>query len=255
VKALVNGEAENNDFLNPVRTHRTISSYLPRRAILRALSEHLQQFRGTVLDVGCGKMPYKSILLGPPSRAVKYIGLDLPAGARPSGYNAQLPDLEWDGRTIPLPSNSIESAIATEVFEFCADIEELLREACRVLAPSGILFYTVPFLWPIHDFPHDKYRYTPFSLEDHFINAGFTDVKMRALGGWDLSLAQMIGLWVGRRPMNPTVRRILSGVAAPVMSYLDRRDVPPAIPFDFDGTIMITGIAGTAIKPKFANSG
>jgi SAM-dependent methyltransferase len=245
--------AEHHDFLNPLCSHRTISNFIPRRAILEALKSHLSDLRGTVLDIGCGKMPYKTLLVAPPSRATKYLGLDLRADLRFRTYQNERPDLEWDGRTIPLQSSTIESAIATEVFELCDDVEVLLREAYRVLTPGGLFFYTVPFLWPIFDFPHDQYRFTPFSLERHLTNAGFKEVKMRALGGWDLSLAQMIGVWVGRRPMNRVMRGILYGLAVPVVNYLRKHDVPPPIPFDFDGTIMITGIAGTANKPVVQN--
>jgi len=105
-----------------------------------------------------------------------------------------------------------------EVFEQCDDVEVVMREAARVLVPGGLFFYTVPFLWAIHDFPHDQYRFTQFSLERHLRKAGFEHVKMEALGGWDKSLAQMLGLWVGRRPMNCVKRRILSMLAVPVVN-------------------------------------
>ena len=247
MKPLLKHSTEHHDFLNPLCSHLTISNCVPRRAI-SALTIHLRDFRGTVLDIGCGKMPYKSVLLAPPSRATKYIGLDLPADMRFREYNNQLPDLEWDGQTIPLDSTRIESAVAIEVFELCDEVEVLLREAFRVLVPNGLIFYTVPFLWPIFDFPHDQYRFTPFSLERHLRNAGFRQVTMQALGGWDKSLAQMIGVWVGRRSMNRVARGILSRLAVPLINYLCKNDVTPPIPFDFDSTIMITGIAGTAIK-------
>jgi len=91
-------------------------------------------------------------------------------------------------------------------------------------------------------------------LKRHLRNAGFEHVEMQALGGWDKSLAQMIGLWVGRRPMNRFKRLILSMLALPVVNYLSNHDVPPRLPFDFDGTIMITGIAGTALKPQIGKA-
>jgi SAM-dependent methyltransferase len=156
------------------------------------------------------------------------------------------PDLEWDGKAIPLDSDSVECALATEVFEHCAEPQIVLQEIARVLKPKGILFFTVPFLWPLHDSPHDEYRYTPFSMERHLRSAGFTELTMRALGGWDASLAQMIALWVKRRPMSRWKHAILATCATPLVSYLCKRDSPPAVYTDQQ---MITAIAGTAVKP------
>ncbi len=94
--------------------------------------------------------------------------------------------------------------------------------------------------------PHDEYRYTPFALARHLRNAGFAQVQLKALGGWDASLAQMIGLWLKRRPMSARRRAIVSRFAVPLVQYLSYRDVRPAA---FDESSMITGLAGTAIKP------
>jgi SAM-dependent methyltransferase len=185
-------------------------------------------------------MPYKSLVLAPPSRAERYIGLDL----KDNIY--EKPDLEWDGRNIPLEDCVIDCALATEVFEHCEDPEILMRESLRVLKPGGLLFFTVPFLWPLHCVPHDEYRYTPFSLERHLRNSGFEEIRLKPLGGWDASLAQMIGLWVRRRPMSSRKRAILSRLSLPVVRFLAGRDQPPD---EFGESSMITGISGTAMKP------
>lgn len=233
-------ESEHHEFLNPLCLSTTLDIHIARRSILDALRLQLSDFSGTVLDIGCGYMSYKPLLMAPPSRAEKYIGLDL------RGNIYQQPDLEWDGCTIPLGDNSVDCALATEVLEHCPKPKIVLGEALRVLKPGGLLFFTVPFLWPLHDVPHDEYRYTPFALERHLREAGYEQIKLKALGGWDASLAQMIGLWVRRRSMSARKRALLSKLAVPIVRYLIRRDRPP---LDFGEGLMITGISGTAIKP------
>jgi SAM-dependent methyltransferase len=233
--------SQHDEFLEPRCSPSTLDIYTNRLEIVQALREQLPHFTGTVLDMGCGYMPYKPLLLAPPSRAEKYIGLDL----QDNLY--QKPDLEWDGRTIPLAEASIDCVMATEVFEHCPDVEAVLREVFRVLKPGGLLFLTVPFLWPLHNVPYDEYRYTPFALERHLRNAAFTEVHLKALGGWDASLAQMLGLWVRRRPFAPWKRALLSGIAWPIVRLLTRRDDPPR---NLRDSCMITGLAGTATKPK-----
>lgn len=230
-----------HEFLNPACVPRTVDIFHDRRSILRALTDALPLFHGSLLDIGCGYMPYRQLVLSPPSRAERYIGMDL------GGNDYQKPDIMWDGRRIPLPDASVDCAMATEVFEHCPDPTAVMAEALRVLRPGGVLFFTVPFLWPLHDQPHDEYRFTPISLERHLRAAGFEDVRLRAQGGWDASLAQMIGLWVRRRPMSGRMRALLSRVAVPAVRWLTSRDRPPT---DLSRNGMITGLAGTAVKGR-----
>lgn len=155
-----------HEFLNPLCSVPSLDNFGLRKAILESVRDHLASFTGTLLDIGCGSMPYKTLLLAPPSRVQNYIGLDF-RGSIPK------PNLEWDGQTIPLPDDAVDHCLATEVLEHVPDPERLLREAWRVLKPEGRILLTVPFLWPLHCIPNDHYRYTPFSLERHLRGAGF----------------------------------------------------------------------------------
>ena len=119
-------------YLNPLCSARTLHHFALRRSILNALCAHLEEFSGTLLDIGCGYMPYKPVVLNPPSRVTKYIGLDLDDTIYKTPESPQ-PDLGWDGRTIPLEDNAVDCALATEVLEHCPDPELTLRETRRAL--------------------------------------------------------------------------------------------------------------------------
>jgi SAM-dependent methyltransferase len=231
-----------DEFVHPEWGPYSIDNHHVRVSILKAVEDALPLFHGTILDIGCGEMPYRDLLLEAPSRATHYIGLDLAGNT----YSRHKPDVRWDGAVIPLRDASVESALATEVLEHCPEPLRTLSEIHRVLKPGGVLLITVPFLWPIHDPPYDEYRYTPFGLDRLLREAGFENRRIRASGGWDASLAQMLGLWVRRRPMREMTRRVLQRVVAPVCSWLYARDRPP---IQFNSSPMITGLSALASKP------
>jgi SAM-dependent methyltransferase len=147
---------------------------------------------------------------------------------------------------MPFENASFDSCIAIEVLEHCPEPEAFLKEVYRVLKPGSVFFFTVPFLWSLHEVPHDEYRYTPFALERHLKNSGFDDIEIKAMGGWHASLAQMLGLWVRRAPMRAGLRRFLSFLFKPLIGWLIKKDA--AHPVVFSESQMITGLYGLAKK-------
>jgi SAM-dependent methyltransferase len=213
------------DYLAPQCRPSTLDSYGNVRLLLGAVQRALGSFEGEVLDVGCGRMPYKSLILSDQSRAMRYVGLDRPDD------NYEPPDLLWDGHTIPLPDCSVDSALLTEVLEHCPNAEAVLQEVRRVLRPNGFLFLTVPFVWPIHCVPYDEFRYTPFSLRRILESVGFPNPLIEATGGRHAVLAVILGLWVRRRALTSRVhvvtKAILSFLLWPVIWLLMRIDKRP----------------------------
>jgi SAM-dependent methyltransferase len=230
-------------FLSPPCRPSNLDSFGNRRLLLRALTDALPDFRGRLLDVGCGYQPYRSLLLSPPSQATDYIGLDLPDNIY------QAPQLPWNGDCIPLQDASIDSALLTEVLEHCPDPEAVLRDVGRVLKPGGFIFLTVPFIWPIHTVPHDEFRYTPFALRRLLEHAGFQNPIIEATGGRHAVLALTLGLWVRRRPLTSRVhvpmQAALSFLLWPVIWLLLKMDKRPR---EFEESTMIVGLSAKAFK-------
>jgi len=231
-----------DNFINITFSTGNLDTYYIRYFIKDSISQNLLQFHGRLLDCGCGKMPYKKYILQN-SQVTKYVGLDIEGALN---YDSTIkPDFTWNGVKMPFDNDSFDCAIGTEMLEHCPYPEIVLSEIYRVLKPGGIFFFTVPFLWPLHEAPHDEYRYTPFSLERHIKKSGFNSISIKATGGWNAALAQMLGLWVKRKPMPEKRRKFLSHLLKPIIKTLIKGDIKP---ISFEESTMITGLYGTAIK-------
>lgn len=232
-----------SNFTDIQLSYETLDIYNIRKSILFSIEKNLVCFDGSMLDIGCGAMPYREYILS--NSAVRnYVGLDIESALE---YKKNVrPDFTWGGKRMPFEDNSFECAIGTEVLEHCPEPEIVLKETFRILKSGGIFFFTVPFLWNLHEVPHDQYRYTPFALERHLKNSGFCKIEIHAMGGWHASMAQMMGLWVKRAPMSNKLRRMLYVLVYPGYRYLLMLSRKENMSF-LDGK-MITGLYGIARK-------
>ena len=142
---------------------------------VRFLAPHLGRMQGEVLDVGCGEMPFRT-LLGPQAR---YTGLDVPQ-AGDFGMRGHADIHCFDGRLIPFPDASFDHVLCTEVLEHAEDPVTLVVEMHRVLRPGGLLLATVPFSARVHHAPNDYHRFTRFRLAALF--TGFAKVEVTERG-------------------------------------------------------------------------
>lgn len=237
-----NKRMDDPNFIYPKLTIEYIDRYYHRNSIFNALSEFLHLFGGSLLDVGCGKMPYKDFIIRN-SSVSNYIGLDIENG---NIYDGTIrPDYLWDGVTMPFQKNHFDCAIGTELLEHCPEPETTLNEVYRVLKPNGVFFFTVPFIWPLHEVPYDEYRYTPFAINRHLKNVGFKKVEVKPMSGWHGGLAQMLGLWLQRSPLNSNQRKFFTIFIWPFYRWLLKHDT---IPKTFSENQMITGLFGSAYK-------
>ena len=242
-KTNYNSSIHDDDFIYPKIRLDFLDKYVVRSSILTALKDVLPLFSGKLLDLGAGHQPYKNLLTSGNSKIDRYYPLDIAGTTKYPGS-----EYEWDGIQMPFENDLFDCVIATEVFEHCPSLEITLSEINRVLKPGGILFFTVPFVWPLHDCPNDEYRYTPFSLERHLYNARFKEVSLKPTGGWDATLAQVLGLWLRRRPMKSAHRTILSKLFLPFYKWLVKKDLPVS-KFSHECYIM-PGISGIASKSR-----
>lgn len=135
-----------------------------RRDVERWVAPHLA---GTVVDIGCADRWIAKFL---PATG-HYVGIDsLATGA--TLYRAR-PELFADAARLPIADDSVDCVVLLEVLEHLEAPRDALVEIARVLKPGGRLLLSMPFLYPIHDAPHDYQRFTRYGLARELGAVGF----------------------------------------------------------------------------------
>lgn len=148
-------------------------------SVWRAARRELPRWRGLVLDVGCGDGPWKWLL----HPAAIYIGLDVPRAASAFGYaRGRGEQVTYDGRHFPFADARFSHLLCTEVLEHVEEPPSFLRECWRVTTEGGRCFFSVPFAARYHYAPFDYWRFTPAALQKLFAEAGWSDIRILALG-------------------------------------------------------------------------
>lgn len=142
--------------------------------------------RGRLLDMGCGAVPlYEAYRDHVSETTCIDWGESLHGGAHL--------DRECDlTQPIPFPDASFDTILLSDVLEHLPDPQLFWAEASRLLAPGGKLILNVPFYYPVHEAPHDYYRYTAFALRRFAGQAGLSVVELEPIGGAPEILADLL---------------------------------------------------------------
>lgn len=136
--------------------------------------------RGRVLDVGCGRMPFRDDIL---ATGARYESLDAEARVPCVDHIGDVQDLR------AIATATYDTVTCFEVLEHVPHPDRAIGELARILAPGGSLLVTVPHLSRLHEQPHDYYRFTGYGLRALATQAGLDVVDVRAHGG----LASFLG--------------------------------------------------------------
>ena len=147
------------------------------------LLEASQYAHGSLLDIGCGKKPYKEIFA---DKIKEHIGID---------NNSLEADIKDDFYKTKIRSNSFDTVLLTQVLEHIAYPEVFLKKVRRILKKGGILISTVPFIGSLHEVPTDYYRFTRYGIQKLFESTGFKIIIIREEGNWLSSIGQHLSFY------------------------------------------------------------
>ncbi len=121
-----------------------------------------------VLDLGSGMSPHRRLF-----RFRAFVSIDIEMDHKPS--------VQADACRIPFRDSVFDAILCTALLEHVDDPDAVLRECERTLAPEGVFFLSVPFLFGEHGL--DFRRWTRHGLRLWLESSGFRILDFRELGG------------------------------------------------------------------------
>ncbi|WP_338684432.1 class I SAM-dependent methyltransferase [Haloferula helveola] len=160
------------EFVPRAFTDRADHAFISIHLIERSVALLAAQLTGELLDVGCGQQPYATYF----GHSSKHMACD---------YDAARGNVDFScpADAIPLPDESVDSVLCTEVLEHVPDPMAVWNEFHRILRPGGRVLLTTPQYWPPHELPYDFYRYPEHGLRRLASESGFALLALIPRGG------------------------------------------------------------------------
>jgi SAM-dependent methyltransferase len=149
---------------------------------------------------------------------------------------------------LPFKDGSFDAVISSAVLEHVKDPFRCAQEIIRVLKPGGDLICCVPFLQPMHGYPHHYYNMTSSGIRNLFephIEVRRHEVPASALPIW--SLTWMLKSWAAGLRGDTLVafnNMKVSDLMGDPFIYLEMpfvRDLPTEVNFELACATVIHG--------------
>lgn len=181
-----------------------IASRLMVNFIAAWYDENIKEFaKGKLLDLGCGKAPlYESY-----SPFVDEIVL---ADWANSLHENKHLDVVCDiTKKLPFKNNSFDTIILSDVMEHIPNPNDVMKEVYRILKPKGVVLMNNPFLYWLHEVPHDYNRYTEFMIRKMIEDNGMQVIKIEApAGGWAVLIDLTSKLFIQHPKMVNLIQKV-----------------------------------------------
>ena len=100
-------------------------------------------------------------------------------------------DFFSNSMVLPFRERTFDTIVSTQVLEHVRQPEIVIPEMARILKPDGVLIISAPMTWPLHEEPHDYYRYTLHGLRQLLQEADFEILDEIPRGNNWTTMAQM----------------------------------------------------------------
>lgn len=170
------------DRFNPRTTNRLYWHLTALRNAYANAVHEIHEHKATLnslVDYGCGNMPYRSLF-----DVKKYIAADFPGNELADVF------VNVDG-TLPLESRSCDVVLSSQVLEHVASVGTYLSESHRVLVDGGLLMLSTHGQWRYHPDPNDFWRWTCDGLKKVICTSRFEIVDFKGVMGPESTAIQL----------------------------------------------------------------
>lgn len=198
-------------------------NWLVNRVHFKVVKKALKKYaRSSLLDIGCGEKPFKSVC---EVLVSKHIGLE----HLESIHNKEEVNIFATAYNTGLTPNSFDTILCTSVLEHLEKPQDAILEMYRVLKKGGHVILTTNFLWHIHEKPRDFFRFTNYGLEYLFKRAGFDVIEIKPFSGFIVTFAQELlyflrSFRVGIFKLFIALFAFFVQLIAQILSFFDRSD-------------------------------
>ena len=183
-----------------------------RKGYMRLADLGKESTGATLVDYGCGNMPYRPLF---EESGFKYIGYDF------EGNDLAQKLIEETGM-LPVPDESVDYILSSQVLEHVTDPVVYLGEAKRVLRKDGKLLLSTHGVWRYHPDPTDYWRWTGDGLKKVIEENGFRVTKIEGVIGPAATGIQLFqDAWMENVPR--IFRTTFIRICQFAMAYADRR--------------------------------
>lgn len=173
--------------------------------------------RGHLADFGCGKVPFYGLYRG---LVDEITCIDWPGSVHKSDHVDIYADLNCPTGIAP---SSFDTIISSSVLEHIWKHDIFWDEMVRTTRPGGHIILSVPFVYWLHEEPHDYFRWTRHALHKACEECGLTivhlapygggpdvlaDLLVRAVGGVSMTIAGWLATIGAKALSRPAIRRI-----------------------------------------------
>jgi SAM-dependent methyltransferase len=180
---------------DPTGAHVFVGSRIAADLVAPQYAVALQRYaRGRLLDLGCGTVPLFEVYR---TLADEVVCVDWPSSLHRTQHIDVFADLT---RPLPLRDSSFDTVLLSDVLEHIPNPEDLIGEIARILRPDGHIVLGVPFLYWLHEIPHDFNRYTRYQLTRMLESEELEVVGLTEIGGTPAILADILSKTLAPRP-------------------------------------------------------
>ncbi|MEK6984310.1 MAG: methyltransferase domain-containing protein [Nanoarchaeota archaeon] len=158
-----------------------------KRQISDYISNIFTDSNDKILDIGSGKIPYyHNFMKG------EIVRFDI--------KKSDKTHVVGDADALPFKRNSFDKVIMVNSFYYFKNPFNVIESLSRILKKNGKLVIVTPFIYPLHDVPTDKFRFTEFGLKT-ILEDYFQIEKIEALGGFFTLPAVIIHSFIKGLPL------------------------------------------------------